>query len=68
MTIIQKEINNRSKAINRMGYLAAAGLITITADNESIFQTAMAVTIEENEQNRRRQGEVFKQMPWLEKK
>lgn len=68
MTILQKEINNRSDAINRMGYLAAAGLVTITADNESVFQTAMAVMIEENGQNRRRQREVFKQMPWLEKK
>ena len=68
MTILQKEINNRSDAINRMGHLMAAGLVTITADRESVFQTAMAVMIEENEQNRRQQGEVFKQMPWLEKK
>ena len=64
MTVLQKEINDRSEAISRMGHLMAAGLVTITADNESVFQTAMAVMIEENEQSRRRQEEAFKQMPW----
>lgn len=67
MTALQKEINDRSYAINRMGHLMAAGLVTITADNESVFQTVMAVMIEENEQSRRRQEETFKQMPWLKK-
>ena len=65
MTVLQKEINDRSEAINRMGHLMAAGLVTITADNESVFQTVMAVMIEENEQSRRQQEEAFKQMPWL---
>ena len=67
MTILQKEINNRSVAINRIGYLAATGLVTITADNESVFQTGMAAMIEVNEQDRRRQEEAFNQMPWLRK-
>lgn len=58
---IRKEINNQSKAINRMGYLAMAGLITITADNESAFQTGMAVMIKENEQNHKRQGKERKE-------
>lgn len=65
MTVLQKEINDRSEAINRMGHLMATGLVTITADNESVFQTVMAVMIEENEQSRRRQEEAFKQMPWM---
>lgn len=65
MTILQKEMNDRSYVINRVGYLMAAGLVTITADNESDFQTVMTAMIEENEQTRRLQEESFKQMPWL---
>lgn len=67
MTILQKEICNRSDAINRMGYLMAAGLLTITADNESVVQTAMTAMIEQNEISRIRQEEAFKQMPWLKR-
>lgn len=65
MTIMQKEMQQRSEAIKNMGYLMAAGLVDITPESERVFQSGMVAMIEANEQGRRQQNEVFEKMPWL---
>lgn len=60
MTVLQKEINDRGKAINIIGYLMTGGLLTITAENESTIQMTMALMIEENERSRRQITKVHK--------
>ena len=67
MTILQKEMAQRSEVIKNMGYLMAAGLVNITPENESIFQTAMAAMLEANEQDAKMQNETFERMPWLKR-
>ena len=67
MTMLQKEIRQKSEDINRMGYLMGAGLMDINSDNESIIQRVMTIYIVENEENRKRQEEAFNKMPWLKK-
>ncbi|MDO4305960.1 MAG: hypothetical protein Q4C77_03935 [Eubacteriales bacterium] len=65
MTILQKEMAQRSDAIKNMGYLMVAGLVDITPENESLFQSGLVAMLEENEQDRKQQNEVFEKMPWL---
>lgn len=67
MTILQKEIAQRSEAIKSMGYLMAAGLVDITPESESLFQSGLVAMLEENEQDRKQQNEVFEKMPWLKR-
>ena len=67
MTIMQKEMQQRSEAIKNMGYLMAAGLVDITPESERVFQSGMAAMMEANEQGRRQQNEVFEKMPWLKR-
>lgn len=52
MTILQREICERSSAIERMGYLMAAGAADITPENERYVQEALAFMLEENEEAR----------------
>lgn len=67
MTILQKEMAQRSETIKNMGYLMAAGLVDIAPDNESVFQTGMAAMLEANEQDAKTQNETFERMPWLKR-
>lgn len=67
MTILQKEMAQRSEVIKNMGYLMAAGLVDITPESERVFQSGMAAMMEANEQGRRQQNEVFEKMPWLKR-
>lgn len=53
MTILEKEIKERAAVINGMGYLIMAGLVDITADNESLLQTAMTAMIVLNEREKK---------------
>ena len=41
MTILQKEIQERSRAISTMGNLMVGGVVDITPETESIFQTGL---------------------------
>lgn len=52
MTILQKEVQERSQAISTMGNLMAGGVVDITPECESIFQTGLAAMIVANEQNK----------------
>jgi hypothetical protein len=58
MTILQKEIEKRSKAISIMGNLMAQGQIDITPKSESLLQTSLTALLEVNEQDRKLQGET----------
>ena len=67
MTILQKEIQKRSEAISTMGNLMAGGVVDITAENESIFQTGLVAMMEANEKAKTVQEEAFKNLKWLRK-
>ena len=65
MTIMQREIIERSKAIQRMGDMMAAGMVDITPENESVIQNGIAAMISANEEAEKLQAETFCKMPWL---
>lgn len=65
MTILQSEMNERSKAIQTMGDMMAAGMIDITPENEGLIQEGIAAMISANEEAERMQEETFRKMPWL---
>lgn len=67
MTILQKEIQKRSQAIRTMGNLMAGGIVDITPENESIFQTGLVAMMEANEKDKAVQEEIFKNRKWLRK-
>ena len=67
MTVLQKEIAQRSDAIKNMGYLMEAGLVDITPDSESILQCGLVAMLEANEQDTKLQNEAFERMPWLKR-
>lgn len=67
MTILQKEIQKRSQAISTMGNLMAGGIVDITPENESIFQTGLVAMMEANEKYKAVQEEIFKNRKWLRK-
>lgn len=58
MTNLQKEIQDRSAAINRMGYWWMAGFLNVTADSESLLQTSMTLLMVVNEQSRTREKRI----------
>lgn len=58
MTILQKEIAERSTTINGMGHLMMSGLVDITPDSESIMQTAMTIMLALNEHDRKMVEEI----------
>lgn len=60
MNILQKEIQERSQAISTMGNLMASGVVDITPETESIFQTGLAAMITANEQDKAVQDRVLK--------
>lgn len=62
MTILQKEIQERSRAIIAMGNLMAGGVVDITPETESIFQTGLATMIVANEQDRAVQNKVTQEV------
>lgn len=49
VTILQKEMAERSRAIETIGYRMAAGLATITSENESAIQRGLSALLEANE-------------------
>lgn len=65
MTILQKEIQERSQVINNMGHLMASGPVSITTENESLLQTGLVAMLEANEKDKAAQEEVFERWPWL---
>ena len=65
MTILQREMSERSKAIQRMGDMMAAGMLDITPENESMIQNGIAAMISANEEAEKLQAETFRKMPWL---
>lgn len=67
MTILQKEIAERSRVIEEMGRLMAAGSAVIAPENESLMQNAIVTMLIVNEEQRRLQEEAFQKMPWLRK-
>lgn len=67
MTILQKEIAERSRVIEEMGRLMAAGSAVIAPENESLMQNAIVTMLIVNEEQRRLQEEAFQEMPWLRK-
>lgn len=62
MTILQKEIQERSRAISTMGNLMAGGVVDITPETESIFQTGLTAMITANEQDKAVQDRVLKKV------
>lgn len=62
MTILQKEIQEHSRAIIAMGNLMAGGVVDITPETESIFQTGLAAMIIANEQDKAVQNKVAKEV------
>ena len=67
MTILQKEIAERSRVIEEMSRLMAAGSAVIAPENESPMQNAIVTMLIVNEEQRRLQEEAFQEMPWLRK-
>lgn len=67
MTILQKEIQKRSWAIENLGNLMAMGLIDITPESESLLQTGLVAMLEVNERDKAAQEEAFEKWPWLRK-
>ena len=65
MTILQKEIQKRSKVISDMGYWMIMGLVNITPENESFLQTGLAAMLEANEKDKATQENAFEKWPWL---
>ena len=65
MTILQKEIQKRSKVISDMGYWMVMGLVNITPENESFLQTGLAAMLEANEKDKAAQENAFEKWPWL---
>ncbi len=65
MTILQREMSERSKAIQRMGNMMSAGMLDITPENESMIQNGIAAMISANEEAEKLQAETFRKMPWL---
>lgn len=62
MTILQKEIQERSRAISTMGNLMAGGVVDITPESESFFQTGLAAMIIANEQDKAVQDKLAKEV------
>lgn len=65
MTILQKEIQKRSKVISDMGYWMIMGLVNVTPENESFLQTGLAAMLEANEKDKATQENAFEKWPWL---
>lgn len=65
MTILQKEIQKRSKVISDMGYWMIMGLVNITPENKSFLQTGLAAMLEANEKDKATQENAFEKWPWL---
>lgn len=65
MTILQKEIQKRSKVISDMGYWMIMGLVNITPENESFLQTGLVAMLEANEKDKAAQENAFEKWPWL---
>ena len=65
MTILQKEIQKRSKVISDMGHWMFMELVNITSENESFLQTGFAAMLEANEKDKAVQEDAFEKWSWL---
>lgn len=68
MTLLQREIQKRSKVIAGMGDLMIAGSVSITADNESLLQRGFVALLELNEKDMALQENILKDMRYINAK
>lgn len=68
MTLLQREIQKRSKVIAGMGDLMITGSVSITADNESLLQRGFVALLELNEKDMALQENILKDMRYINAK